>query len=948
MSATRVHPIRLMMTAFGWNDSGGGTIVPRALAVELARRGWDVTVFHAAVDPLPGAAPYTVREFEEDGVRLLAVHNRTSGRLNRDIDEPAISAAFAAALARLRPDAVHFHNLYELGASLIDHAASHGVPAYLTPHNYWLVCPRLYLVQGNGSLCQGPGDGARCAACHSSPDTTTFQSRLAGIRARASTGLTAVLSVSHAVRQTLLAAGYDPEAIDVVRQAMPHDSEIWERVGSRRQPGRHGEQLTVAFFGTAYPHKGPQLLIEAAQRTQADIRIEMIGDVPAAVAGSLQALDRRGVVNYTGAFAPSEIGARLAGIDAVALPSTLWDCAPLVTAECQAAGVPLLVPRMGGMPESVRDEVDGLTFNGLDADDLARQLDRLASEPGLLERLQSAIEPPRSFSDYVDDLEAYYAGERPGRVTKPPDVNDLEVRWQGDHDLPTSLSIINRRVVNNLPCRVQRVPRREDVGPDGIPATGRPLPLPVLSGNDGPPLSHIADIEVRHQWPPDLRPPAAGRLAVIQPWEFGAVPRAWATAITNHVDELWVPSEFVRAMYLSAGIPPERVVAVPNGVDLDTFTPDGPSLPLPGADGTTRFLFVGGLIWRKGPDVLLNAFTAAFADRDDVTLVVKDFGAGGIYRNGDRHVLQEYAASGRRPRVIVLDDELDDDEVAALYHACDVLVHPYRGEGFAMPVLEAMACGLPVITTAGGPTDEFCPPEAGWRIRAQRSPFASDRVDALQTVGRPWVLEPDTADLIALLREAAGDAAGRTRRGAAAHAAAQSLGWPTVAQRYAERLQALAGRRPLLAGGTTVEPWPFAEDVDLRILATPAWRGDDRLGDLLHAWTSLTARDTSACLYLVADPAVDGSPEELERRVLGAAEASGVALDRGADINVLMEPHTGERDVRLHAGVDAYVSLHDACAGHERLATELGNAVVAATPEAIGELLESVALADAA
>ena len=124
----------------------------------------------------------------------------------------------------------------------------------------------------------------------------------------------------------------------------------------------------------------------------------------------------------------------------------------------------------------MRDEVDGLTFDGLDADDLARQLDRLASEAGLLERLQSGIEPPRSFSAYVDDLEAYYAGERPGRVTKPRDLDDLEVRWQGDHDLPTSLSIINRRVVDNLPCRVQRVPRREDVGPDGVPATGRPLP----------------------------------------------------------------------------------------------------------------------------------------------------------------------------------------------------------------------------------------------------------------------------------------------------------------------------------------------------------------------------------------------------------------------------------------------------------------------------------------
>ena len=75
------RPRRLLMTAFGWNDSGGGTTVPRLAAKELARRGWEVTVFHAAVKPTESKQPYEIVEWVEDGVRLIGVHNRPTGCL---------------------------------------------------------------------------------------------------------------------------------------------------------------------------------------------------------------------------------------------------------------------------------------------------------------------------------------------------------------------------------------------------------------------------------------------------------------------------------------------------------------------------------------------------------------------------------------------------------------------------------------------------------------------------------------------------------------------------------------------------------------------------------------------------------------------------------------------------------------------------------------------------
>jgi len=662
---------RLLMTAFGWNDPGGGTTVPRLAAKELVRRGWDVTVFHAAVKAAIGEPAYHVAEWEDAGVRLVGVHNRAHGlwdreRPLRELDDPPITAAFAAELDRLAPDAVHFHNLHNLGAALIDQTAARGIPSWFTTHNYWLICPRAYLMTGEGTICAGPGDGRRCATCTGGAAPDAYARRLAEIRARVSRGVTNVLAVSDAVRRTLLGAGYPADMVDVVRQGMPHDTHIWERLGRDRRPGRaagDGGPLTVAFLGSAYPHKGPQLLIEAAQRVRAPIRVLIHGEVPDVFAPTLRALDARGICELRGTFATDELEQVLAGVDVAVLPSMWWDCAPLAAAECLAARVPLIVPRLGGLAEAVRDGVDGLVVEPLSADALTRALDRLASEDGLLERLQAAIAAPHQFGAYVDELEAYYAGERPGRVTAGAQRQELAVLVEGE--LPAGLG-------GGL--RVQRL------------------------GTSDPPLPHAADVELRTAWPPATRAASSGRLVIVQP--DGAPP---APALPPH-DALW------------SGFPPDA----------------------------------------------------------------------------------------------------------------------------------------------------------------------------------------------------------------------------------AERLRALAVRPPHAVDPAGLAPWPLAEQVQLRVLATPAWRGADRLAILLAQWCAATTPATPACLYLLADPAVDGEAAAIEQRVLAACEASGADLDAAADVTVLLEQATAERDTRLHAATHAYVPLHPACAGHERIARATGSAVLAldghALPGAVAEL----------
>jgi len=91
----------------------------------------------------------------------------------------------------------------------------------------------------------------------------------------------------------------------------------------------------------------------------------------------------------------------------------------------------------------------------------------------------------------------------------------------------------------------------------------------------------------------------------------------------------------------------------------------------------------------------------------------------------------EASVAGLRERgysVDYIDRALGEEEIAGLYAACDCLVHPFRSEGFALPVVEAMACGLPVIVTGAGPALDYASEETAFPIPAGRGQFAECRV----------------------------------------------------------------------------------------------------------------------------------------------------------------------------------------------------------------------------
>jgi glycosyltransferase involved in cell wall biosynthesis len=149
-------------------------------------------------------------------------------------------------------------------------------------------------------------------------------------------------------------------------------------------------------------------------------------------------------------------------------------------------------------------------------------------------------------------------------------------------------------------------------------------------------------------------------------------------------DHIFVPSSFVQNSLLEAGAKPDNISVIPFGAPIDYFHPQ------PKPDKLFRALFVGRVGPRKGVHYLLQAWQQLNFPEAELLLVgINEFPEGLLdqYTKGIRHISSVPHASLNR-----------------YYSSANVLVLPSLVEGLALVQLEAMACGIPLITTpnAGG------------------------------------------------------------------------------------------------------------------------------------------------------------------------------------------------------------------------------------------------------
>lgn len=436
-------------------SSQGSEVYCHTLSKYLSRFD-EVSVFH--VSNVPNRWPRRLVRHTHDG--LSRFHCIDGGEYARSADWPNqfLQEQFRRTLRECTPEIVHFHNYVSLGDDLVSLARASGAAVVYTLHDFGLICPNSLLLRADGRLC-GKGDpdffqdccptlirtsrnGTHLISAHvpSLARWRLYASQHArpAVRAALSTAVRAAeavlgdpvrshvarkrdfyfthtrrifqdvdlfLAPSEFLRQRFVQCGVHADKIVCARYGM----RPFSRATRQESPGR----VRFGYIGALHAHKGIELLLAAFQglgdRATLHIHGSAFGSpISESYWRRISAAPSDGVV-FHGAYDNANIGAILAALDVVVVPSLWFENSPLTIQEAFIGGVPVVTANQGGMAELVRDGVDGLHFKLGDAADLRAKLAYLADRPERIEELRKNIPDVPTIDQQAAAVRAHYA-----------------------------------------------------------------------------------------------------------------------------------------------------------------------------------------------------------------------------------------------------------------------------------------------------------------------------------------------------------------------------------------------------------------------------------------------------------------------------------------------------------------------------------------------------------
>jgi len=181
-------------------------------------------------------------------------------------------------------------------------------------------------------------------------------------------------------------------------------------------------------------------------------------------------------------------------------------------------------------------------------------------------------------------------------------------------------------------------------------------------------------------------------------FESTIIPNELLTILNQH--KLWIPSEWGRKIAVENGIKSDLIDVVPEGVDINLYNPY-----LKPRDNRFRFLLIGKYEVRKSINESIEAFAHEYGNNPNFELVIKsDFFKDPTAKHTE---LTNKIKSLNVDNIRLVWGFQTREELINLYRTASIFLFPTRAEGWGLPLIEAAATGLPLITTYYSAQTEF-------------------------------------------------------------------------------------------------------------------------------------------------------------------------------------------------------------------------------------------------
>lgn len=439
--------MRILLTVHQFlpKRSSGTEVLTRDTGLEMLSRGHEVHVLTTDPDATGSSMNVSHEEYGYQGlnVHALKVPRRGSPgeKIRDEYDNELVAEHVRRYVHRIRPDAVHIFHLLRLSGSVIEVFRDLGVPVVFTPTDFWSICVRVTLMKPSGELSTGPDDiSSNCLECRGVerllppeeiPDTSDKKAMYRTIAERALAqsenehpqmvlvramldrtrflreninAVDAILAPTELMYKTLIANGIERDLITVSPYGL--DISTFHRV---RESRSYSENLRIGYIGAINPQKGLHILLEAFKMLPKEYgaTLRICGDLRAWPDYAQRVYAQAGSdsqINFAGTFPNEKMADELDKIDVLVVPSVWYENAPLVIYSALASGIPVVASNQDSIEEIVDDNKDGLLFKSGNPGDLARQLKRLITEPGLLAQLGGDARKVRTVEDMVDEI----------------------------------------------------------------------------------------------------------------------------------------------------------------------------------------------------------------------------------------------------------------------------------------------------------------------------------------------------------------------------------------------------------------------------------------------------------------------------------------------------------------------------------------------------------------